>query len=32
MNETKPTEVPPGVRIFEGKLHRAQREIGRAHV
>lgn len=32
MNETKPTEVPPGVRIFEGKLHRAQRGHGKAFV
>lgn len=32
MNETKPTEVPPGVRIFEGKLHRAQRGHGKTFV
>lgn len=32
MNETKPTEVPPGARIFEGKLHRAQRGHGKTFV
>jgi hypothetical protein len=32
MNETKATEVPPGVRIFEGKLHRAQRGHGKTFV
>jgi len=32
MNETKPTEVPSGVRIFEGKLHRAQRGHGKTFV
>jgi len=32
MTETKPTEVPPGVRIFEGKLHRAQRGHGKAFI
>jgi len=32
MNETKPTEVPPGVRIFEGKLHRAQRGHGKTFI
>jgi len=32
MTETKPTEVPPGVRIFEGKLHRAQRGHGKTFI
>lgn len=32
MNETKPTDAPPGVRIFEGKLHRAQRGYGKTFV
>lgn len=32
MNEMKPTEVPLGVRIFEGKLHRVQRGHGKAFV
>jgi hypothetical protein len=32
MNETKTTEVPVGVRIFEGKLHRAQRGHGKTFI
>ena len=32
MNETKTTEVPAGVRIFEGKLHRAQRGHGKTFI
>ena len=32
MNETRPTEAPPSVRIFEGKLHRVQRRHGKTFV
>ena len=32
MSETKTTEVPAGVRIFEGKLHRAQRGHGKTFI
>jgi hypothetical protein len=32
VSETSATEVPAGVRIFEGKLHRAQRGHGKTFV